>query len=141
MERLAGSPRIVDIYGHCGTSILAENMPQEIAEHIIPGSGHAKQSELDVLSYIRPVNNYTAEEKLDLALIMAESISDMHGFESGVIVNGDIHPVQWLRAVDGKVKLNDFNNADIMDWNPEEHAYCKLDRGYWGGMVCTREHS
>jgi serine/threonine protein kinase len=135
MERLTASPRIVNIFGHCGTSILAETMPKEISEQIIPASGHAQQAELEHISDVRPKNNFTLMEKLNIALTMSESIADMHGFDGGVIVNGDIHPVQWLFSVDGTIKLNDFNNAAIPDWNPEKGEYCKVDRGQWGGMV------
>jgi hypothetical protein len=62
------------------------------------------------------------------------SIADLHGCP-GLIVHGDVHPVQFLRANDGSLKLNDFNNAEILDWSREENDYCKTDRGSWGGMV------
>ena len=137
MERLTASPRIVDMYGHCGTSIVSETMPGDVSKQIVPGSGYAKQADLDVLDHVEPANNLTAVEKLDIAIVMAESIADMHGHWGGPIVNGDIHPVQWLRSRDGSVKLNDFNNAGIPDWNLEKGEYCKLDRGVWGGIVST----
>jgi serine/threonine protein kinase len=78
------------------------------------------------------MNNLTAEEKLDMALEMAESIADLHGFEGGVIVHGDIYVDQWLRARNGKIKLNDFNLGHILDWNPIEQDYCKFDGGKFG---------
>jgi serine/threonine protein kinase len=76
------------------------------------------------------MNNLTAEEKLDMALDMAESIADLHGFEGGVIVHGDIKvDHQWLRARNGKIKLNDFNLGHILDWNPIKQRYCNFDGG------------
>lgn len=137
MERLTSSPRIVNSYGYCSTSILAENMPYEVAEHMIPGTGRAEQEDLDKLPSLRPVNNYTIEEKLDMAIEMAEALADLHGASGGVIVHGDVHPVQWLRAADGKLKLNDFNGAEILDWNEKEKRSCKINRGMWGGNVRT----
>jgi serine/threonine protein kinase len=65
---------------------------------------------------------------------VSRAIADLHSFP-GLIIHGDIHPVQWLRSKDGKLKLNDFNNAEILDWNRKEKSYCKADRGSWGGMV------
>ena len=141
MERLSASPRIVDIYGHCGTSILSECMAAEISNQIIPNSGHGDESALNALPQVPCNNNFTLQEKIDIALTMAESIADMHGYEGGVMVNGDIHPVQWLWSVQGTTKLNDFNNADLMDWNVESNEFCKLKRGKWGGMVSFKTNS
>jgi hypothetical protein len=137
MERLTASPRIVDAYGYCGTSILAENMPYEVAEHIVPGTGNADQEELDQLPALRPVNNYTIEEKLDMAIDMSEALADLHGASGGVILHGDVHPVQWLRSADGKLKLNDFNGCEVLEWNEKEQKSCKTNRGMWGGNVST----
>lgn len=69
-----------------------------------------------------------------LRVAVCKAIAAIHGFP-GAIVHGDIHPVQWLRSKDGTIKLNDFNNAEILDWSRKENSYCKADRGSWGGMV------
>ena len=68
MERLTSSPRIISSYGHCGLSVLAETTPIEVANFIVPNSGHARQSAMDALPQIRSLNNYTVVEKLDMAL-------------------------------------------------------------------------
>jgi serine/threonine protein kinase len=138
MERLTASPRIVSAYGHCGLSILSEPMSEEVSPLIIPNTGYAKQSELDKLPDVQPANNLTAFEKLDMALDMAKSIADIHG-HPGLIVHGDIHPVQWLFSNRRQLKLNDFNNADILQWSRSENDYCKVDRGSWGGMYRSPE--
>ena len=118
MERLTASPRIVDIFGYCSTSIMSEIMTHEVTNDIIPDSLHhdnvagwIKQPELDKLQMqdVRPMNNLTNEEKLRLAIVMTESIAEIHGYVGGVIVHGDIHPVQWLANAKGEVKLNDFS--------------------------------
>lgn len=56
--------------------------------------------------------------------------------EGGVIIHGDTHPEQWLRAKDGHLILNDFNNAEILDYHQTEDHYCKP---FWdlGGFVST----
>ena len=134
LERLTHSPRIVDIYGYCSTTIIAEAMGSEVWPDIIPGTGHARQSDLDRLDDVYPRNKFTPTEKLEMSLEMAEALADIHGFEGGVILHGDTHPEQWLRAKDGSLKLNDFNNAEILDYNQEEDIYCKEWRQY-GGFV------
>lgn len=100
MERLTASPRIVDIFGYCGTTVVAEYMNRQITGDIVWGSedwegyaGWMKQEDLDKLQTndVHPMNNLTIDEKLDLAIVMAESIADIHGFEGGVIVH-----VRWI---------------------------------------------
>ena len=85
MERLTKSPRIVDIYGHCGFSVWVEAIPFEIEPLIVPGDGMLKGGGLHVLEEFRSMNDFTDEEKLNMALAMAESIADLHGFEDGMM--------------------------------------------------------
>jgi len=85
MERLSRSPRIVDIYSHCGVSMRVEALPFELEEVVVPGSGYIKQVDLDAEGALHSRNEYTAEEKLDIAIAMAESLADLHGYEGGVM--------------------------------------------------------
>jgi serine/threonine protein kinase len=140
MERLTASPHIVDVYGHCATSIMAELMVHEVTNQIVWHSkddslaGWMNQTELDKLQQddVRPMNNLTNELKLELAIAMAESIAEIHGFEGGVIIHGDIHPVQYLANDKGQIKLNDFNSGEILEFNPERQEYCKVYRCFGG---------
>ena len=85
MERLTKSPRIVDIFGHCGFAVWVEAIPFEVEEVMVPGSGMISQSELHDEEELQPQNEYDEEEKLNIALTMAESIADLHGFEDGLM--------------------------------------------------------
>lgn len=159
MERLTASPRIVDIYGHCGTSLAAEYM-QDITLELVPGKsilaadrGRMKQNDLDRIQMddIHPMNNLTLAEKLDKALVMAESLADLHGFSGGAIVHGDVHPDQWLRSVSsslsspssssssGQMKLNDFNNGMILEYSAQNHSYCDFWTWYDGTYKAPEE--
>lgn len=131
MERLRSSPRIMDIYGHCGYSVTAEVVPVEFEEVVIDGEGYATQKEVERRNRngIRPYNNFTAEEKLGFALTMAESLADLHGFPDGVIVHDDVQLCQWLRLPDGTMKLGDFNRATIMEYDVVNEKYCKFNNG------------
>ena len=82
MERLTSSPNIIDIYGHCGTSMGVELVEQEIEEVIVP-KGYMKQEELKDEKDVNPQNEYSPTKKLEIALEMAESIAVLHGFEVG----------------------------------------------------------
>ena len=64
----------------------------------------------------------------------------MHGMPGGVIVHGDTHPEQWLRAKDGRLVLNDFNNGEILEWNHEKHKYCGSWRQYGGFYRAPEEY-
>jgi len=129
MERLTASPRIVDIYGHCGTAVWVEAIPNEVEEVIIHGEGMAKQEDLHDELELKPLNDYTVEEKLEMALAMAESLADLHGFRDGVIVHDDVQLCQWLRTKDGRLKLGDFNRAEVMDYDLKKKQYCRYYNG------------
>lgn len=131
MERLTASPRIADIYGHCATSVYSEFLPDEAEERIIPGDGDG--SDLNDKEDVDPKNNFTISEKLDLALQMAESIADLHGYKYGVIVHDDIQLAQFLFAPDGRLKLNDFNRAEAMLFDEEDGSYCRYQNGKGAG--------
>lgn len=128
MEQLTPSERIIDIYGHCSTSMGVELVENEIEEHIVP-KGYMKQHELHDEKDVQPQNPFSPTEKLQIALQMAESIAELHGFKGGVIVHDDIQLCQWLRKASGKLKLGDFNRATIMQWNVKDKEYCKFSNG------------
>lgn len=81
MERLTASPRVIDIYGYCSTSIFSEATVGDVWTVMVPGTGRALQSDLDKLDDVYPRNDFTAEEKLDMSIEMAEALADLHGFE------------------------------------------------------------
>ena len=100
LERMSPSPRVIDIYGSCGTSILMEAMAGDLHTKIITGTGIISQEKLDKrqVDDVHPKNGFTASEKLQIALDMAESLADLHGFEGGPVVHADTHIEQWLLA-------------------------------------------
>ena len=130
MERLTSSPRIADIYGHCAFSVYSEFLPKEAEENIIPGEGILPEKiEEDLKSH----NDYKISEKLDMALQMAESLADLHGYKDGVIVHDDVQLAQYLFAPDGRLILNDFNRAEFMLFDEQKGKYCKYTNGKGAG--------
>jgi len=85
----------MDMYGHCYSSMLVEagyEMSQRISQgEEYDGRGRISQKQLDEFQHddVHPFNDFTPEEKLDIALAMAEGIAVMHGHFEGVIVNDD----------------------------------------------------
>lgn len=66
-------------------------------------------------------NNYNGvlsspETKLQVALEIAESLAELHGFAGGVIVHGDVQLGQWLQqeSTNGRLVLGDFNLAKVL---------------------------
>lgn len=103
-----------------------------------------KQSELDALQIddVYPMNQeyLSIEDKLDIAIAMAESLAEMHGYEGGVVTNDDIALGQWLYADDDRVILNDMNDAMFMDWNYRKEEYCKYWRSFGGTYKAPEEY-
>lgn len=117
MERTTASSRTSNIYGHCGVSIFVERgLP--IAHAILP------EYEFLDRAVDQPRNRLDPPQKLSLAIHMAEGLAELHGNSRGVVVNDDIQLEQWLLGRDGSVKLNDFNNAKFLQWNPQRQEYC-----------------
>lgn len=134
MERLTASPRIADIYGHCGTSVAIERLVPTLKDHMC-GSWRCKVRDQEVFDQLQkdvvhPMNNLTNAQKLDMAIDFAESMADVHGFDGGVMFHGDFHSAQWLHSVDGRIKFNDFNKAVIMKFNRTAGEYCPTRRCY-----------
>jgi hypothetical protein len=129
-ERLssANRPVIVDIYGFCGLSQIAEPMPTGDLSMIATPLGAYRrpiaQIQLNDTERLDPMNTLKPSEKLLYALEMAESIALLHGHKGGVIVHDDIHLGQFLLKPDNHLKLNDFNRAEIMLWNEKDRDYC-----------------
>lgn len=131
MQKLMASPRIADIFGHCGTSVFSEFLEHEAEPDIIPVNGNIGNlhDEFDV----KPQNNFTISEKLDVILQSAESIADLHGFKDGVIVHDDLRWDQYFFTSDGSLKLNDFNRARVMPFDEEDGSYCRHKNGGGNG--------
>jgi len=129
----SSSHRTFDVYGHCGTSLLVES---------------GRKIDFSRLS---------RRQKAEAALAMAESVAELHGNSKGVIVNADLSPDQWLTANSGRpvggdnnnnddncdsmpqIKLNDFNFAKFLKWNPKTNEYCPFRGGSRSGVYRAPE--
>jgi len=131
MERLTFSPRISNVYAHCGASVLVERF------HGIPIGNLFMEEEREGIEYPTQIPN--PGQKLKMALQMAEGIADLHGFLDGVIVHNDIQYPQFLTDNSLNVYLTDFNRADIMFWDEHKSEHCKFFSGSAHGNVRSPE--
>jgi len=140
-ERLTSDPKIVDVYGHCGLSLLSEFFDKGDAEKFIIGGreGFLSAKELDDKDDVKPQNDLSVEDKVLTALQMAESIASLHGFKDGVLVHNDIQLGQFLITDRGTIKLNDFNRAEVMLYDNEAGEYCRYKQGTGHGNYRSPE--
>ena len=150
MEALSPSNVTSNMYTYCGSTIVVER-GREVEYDIVPyrrhhSHGRIKQYELDKIQAkandVAPLNAefLTVEKKLDIAIAMAESLAEMHGFTGGVMTNDDIALGQWLYSDDDRVILNDMNDAMFMEWNYEKKEYCKYYRAFGGTYKAPEEY-
>ena len=130
-ERLTAYDNIVDMYAFCGIAFVSEAMMDGELETAAVPLGGRKKVELNDKDGLDPRNNFTAEQKLQYGLEMAEAIAVLHSFPDGMIIHDDIQMTQFLFTPDGHLKLNDFNRAEVVLWNEEDQEYCKY-RNYKG---------
>lgn len=132
-------------YGHCATSVMVEK-GVELYPGIVPTNGRDKtgripQTELDKLQRtdVKPQNKLTTDEKVEIAVAMAEGIEQLHSLG---ISHSDISLYQWLRSAnDGRVVLNDFNHAEFMLWSDNANKFRKFYTHYdWGTWKAPEEY-
>ena len=135
-ERLTWSPRIVDIYGFCGSSMINEAMLNGDLERVaVPSKKGRLGYALKDKEHLDVRNNVTATKKLEYSLDMAEAVLVLHSHQDGVIVHDDIQLSQYLLSADGTLRLNDFNRAEIMLWNEKDQEYCRYRNNPGNGDV------
>lgn len=145
-ELLSASPRIYDIYGHCGIAIMSEWFPhgdlEEAAIDYDDYPEHHVIEENEKKEELVVYNNITSREKLRICLHMSEALADLHGYKNGVIVHQDVQLSQFLLNKDStRIKLNDFNRAEFMLWDDEAQEFCLYSSGTAHGNVSIFHHS
>ena len=137
-ERLTSSPRIFNIYGFCGLSIMSQFFQHGDVEGLILGNSNGYSDKLlkDESGDLKPKNGFTPIQKVVLALEMAKGLADLHGYENGLIIHDDVQNSQFLFNDDkSMVVLNDFNRAEFPLWDEEHQDYCRYRNGPGHGNV------
>lgn len=119
MERLAGSPNVVDIYGFCGNSVLTEVASHTVDDVIYPQRDGTFFSD-------EVATRETPEGRAKLAIGVMRGLSALHEVNGGPIVHADIQAKQFLVSLGGEVKVNDFNRCRFMAFHKRTTMPCKF---------------
>lgn len=128
MERLTSSKHVVDIYSHCGNSVLMEL--------------EDKQSFLSLADKAR------GSTKIRLAQDIAEGIADIHsidGSKYATLTHFNIN-LSNVVVVNGTIKLKDFSIAALRKWNTTSDQPCGFssrfpDPGYANPLLLSPEET
>jgi serine/threonine protein kinase len=112
MERLTGSPHVIDPYGFCGNSVLTEFLPKTLDKV-------AKGLDPSLVKY-----TLTRLDRLQLALGAARGLAALHEIPGGPIIHVDLGARQFLVGEDGNVKINDFNRCRFMGYYKSTKQPC-----------------
>jgi serine/threonine protein kinase len=140
MERLTFSPYVLDIYGYCGQSAI-----NELANFGIEGLASLEKISRQFRGIdVEPVNKI----KLQLASMVAAGVSHMHSIDypdhipeanltekqklqdastrrpNATLVHYDLNPRNIAIVKRGKPKINDFNVAEFLTWDPKTNSTC-----------------
>jgi serine/threonine protein kinase len=102
MERLTSSPYIVNVFQFCGESAITEW-----------ATGSARD-------YVKD-ERWRSRERLELGLDLARALLALHSIDypnstNATLAHNDINMANAIE-VNGKIKLNDFNIAQLLRWN------------------------
>jgi serine/threonine protein kinase len=107
-DRLTASPRIIDIFGFCAQSSFNEFADMDL------GNFFREQQHETI--------KHTWTQSLNLAHEAALALADLHNPDGDdksnytTIAHRDLKP-QNVIFVNGQLKLNDFNDAHLLQWN------------------------
>jgi len=168
LDETAASPYTMRLYSYCSTTLVVERgYPLESQHRPVAYSNnfveqewvdeqqqhmlqrhqqqqhqqHQEERKRNAVERIVPLNSlsYTVEEKLQIAVQMAESLAVLHGHRNGVIANHDVRFDQWLWDADlRRLKLNDFNKVRVLPWDVRNQRYCRFYSSQ-GGMFRAPE--
>lgn len=117
-ERLTSSPHVIDIYGVCGLSTMSE--VGVVDDKWVTRKNVKNDSEK---------TKRTRLEKLDLARQMAHALADFHGAggsdENATAIWRNLKS-QNVLFVEGKLKINDFDDAILLRRNATDGSPCKF---------------
>eukprot|EP00977_Amphora_coffeiformis_P008867 scaffold2003_cov157-Amphora_coffeaeformis.AAC.1 len=119
MERLTGSPYVVDVYGYCGQSAINElaDFPMEDMTYLEKLSRRMRGMYDHESLYLR----------LGIASSIARGLADVHrasGDGRPMMAHYDINPRNVALFRGARAKINDFNIAEFLHYNPQTNKTC-----------------
>ena len=128
MERLTSSKHVMDIYSHCGNSVLMELEDKQ--------------------SFLSRAEKAEGSTKIRLAKDIAEGIADIHsidGSKYATLTHFNIN-LSNVVVVNGRIKLKDFSIAVLRKWNTTSDQPCGFssrfpDPGYANPLLLSPEET
>ena len=135
LERLTDSPHVIDVFGYCGMSTLNE----------FAGNGN-------LFKYLRDCKDVESTYLLVYARNISIGLADIHEIdidhpdddasdyvspmppEMPTLLHYDFRHHNMLLTNDGRVKVSDFNIAQLLRWDTSKNETC----GYWWYRVCGK---
>lgn len=132
MERLTWSPFVVNVFGYCGNSAI-----NEMAD--FPYRDVKDLEHFDRKMRYRERHPPIQRIKLQLAASIAQGVADIHsidGPELGVtMVHYDLNPRNIAIFQHGRPKINDFNIAEFLRYDPATNRTCgfpnRMKQPWW----------
>ena len=132
MERLTASPYVIDIYGHCGNSVMTELAFREkgidslyrlatgLKDNFTP---HVLQTKLRIAAMIAVGLSHVHNVPID-ADIDSDGGSMKNHYTQATIAHYDFNPRNIIISSAGTPKINDFNCAEFLSWDAKSHESC-----------------
>lgn len=119
MERLTGSPYVVDVYGYCGQSAI-----NELADFAIEDMTYLEKLSRRLRGMYDHESLYL---RLGIAASVARGLADVHragGDGRPMMAHYDINPRNVALFRGARAKINDFNIAEFLYYNPQTNKTC-----------------
>jgi serine/threonine protein kinase len=133
MERLTASPFVVDVFGYCGQSAL-----NELANFPFPGVQSLESFDKRMRGRDSAKANLI---KLRMAASIALGVADIHAAGAAdddndvYMAHYDLNPRNIALFAGGKPKINDFNIAEFLKYDPSTNRTCgfpsRLHEPWW----------
>lgn len=131
MERLTWSDFVVNVYGYCGQSAL-----NELADFPYQGIKDLETFDRRLRGRYTPT---VYKVKLQLAASVAQGLADIHAIDGAdqgaTMVHYDINPRNIALFAQGRPKINDFNIAELLRYNPATNKTCgfpnRMHQPWW----------
>jgi serine/threonine protein kinase len=122
MERLTWSEFVVDIYGYCAQSVVNEmaDFPSPDVRDLEKLNRRLRRKKGPEIDKI----------KLQLAASVAQGVTDIHSIDGpgrATMVHYDLNPRNIALFSGARPKINDFNIAEFLTYDPATNATCGFE--------------
>jgi serine/threonine protein kinase len=128
MERLTASPFVVSVYGYCGQSAI-----NELADFPFPNIQNLEAFNRRMRGTAGGSSAKSNGIKLRMAASIALGVADIHAGgseddddETVYMTHYDLNPRNIALFLGGRPKINDFNIAEFLRYDPKTNRTCKF---------------